>query len=309
MASPTDYVFWSAYLMDGDGKFLKQQGNTIKVYDFDNASLAFLNWYDNGASYAKAVQLMQIKLYDSSNLLLGTVNVQNTTAVGGGPQAASNYTSQTENRATDILYFKCGPQNLKDASSWNTSTAYYTVQAFAKASATSSTSPGTAVSELVTYQVQEYCNTLYPRVRVSWLNELGGRDFWNYTMLYEKSTTSPGDEYFQTPLNWSGLRPVSVSGTDTNLTQNYMRGGAKSFNKNVMERIAVQSDWLTQDEVNFLGYVSQSPQVLIYVGTDNTPLTVQVANIDYTYKLVKQVKLVQATLELTYTKIQQKQNM
>jgi hypothetical protein len=128
-------------------------------------------------------------------------------------------------------------------------------------------------------------------------------------MLYEKSTSAPGDEYFQTPLNWSGQRPVAVSGVDANLSVNFMRGGAKSFNKNVFQRFAIQSDWLLQDDVDLLGYISQSPQVWCYVGTDNSPETVQVMNIDYTYKLVKQVKLVQATLELMYTKVQQKQNM
>lgn len=309
MSSTTDYVFWSDYIMDGNGKFLKQQGNSIDVYSYDNSSLAWLNWWDNGAIFQRSVQLIQIKQYNASGSLLRTDNVQNTTAVGGGPQSNSVYTSQIENLDTDILYFKSGPKNLQDAGIWDNTTAYYTVQAFAKASATSNPAPGAAASELVTYNVLEDCNFLYPRVRVSWLNELGGRDFWNFTMLYEKSTSAPGDEYFQTPLNWSGQRPVAVSGVDANLSVNFMRGGAKSFNKNVFQRFAIQSDWLTQDDVDLLGYISQSPQVWCYVGTDNEPDTVQVVNVDYTYKLVKQVKLVQATLELMYTKVQQKQNM
>jgi len=65
---------------------------------------------------------------------------------------------------------------------------------------------------------------------------------------------------------------------------------------------------LTQDQVDFLGYISQSPDVLAYVGDTGTPMTVKVLTIDYAYRLVKQVKLIQATYNLQYTKVQQKQN-
>ena len=308
MASTTNYVFWSDYIMDTNGKFLSQDATTRYVYDYDYSTLSFLNWNNAGSSFNYAVQLIQYKQYDAAGTLLRTDNLQNTTLIGGGPQSLPNYTSQSFNRSTTQLSVKTGPKNLKTQGIWDNLTASYTVQAFVKSSATASTSPGTAASELITYEVQPDCNFLYPRVRLSWLNELGGRDYWNFTMFYQKVTNSPGSEYFQTPLNWSGTRPVAVNGVDSNLAPNYMRGGSKSFNKTVTETMEVQTDWLTQDQVDFLGYISQSPDVLAYIGDTATPLTVKVLTIDYAYRLVKQVKLIQATYNLQYTKVQQKQN-
>lgn len=307
MANNTDYYFWNNYVMDGNGKFLKEQGNSISVFDYDYSSLSFLNWWDlSVGSFDSAIQLLQYKQYSANGTLLRTDNVQNTTAAGGGPQTASNYTTQTFSQPYTLLYAKTGPQNLKDASLWDATTAYYTVQAFAKASATSSTSPGKAVSEIVTYTISDECLQMYPRIRVSWLNSLGGRDYWNFTKFYEKTTNSPDTKYFQTPLNWSSALPVATTG---NQTENWLRGGNKSFNKNVTQTFSVQTDWLLQDDVDLLAGIAESPQVWIYIGTDITPYTVNVSNVNYTYKNVEQTKLVQASYDLTYTKVQQKQNM
>lgn len=307
MANNTNYYFWSDYIMDGNGKFLKEQGNSITVFDYDYSSLAFLNWWDASVGiYDSAVQLLQFKQYDANNVLLRTDNVQNTTAAGGGPQANSGYTTQTFSQLYTMLYAKSGPQNLKDAGLWNASTAYYTVQAFAKNSGTSSPSPGKAVSEVVTYTISDECLQMYPRIRVSWLNSLGGRDYWNFTKFYEKTTDSPDTKYFQTPLNWSSTVPVST-GADS--FGNWIRGGNKSYNKNVTQTYTIQSDWLLQDDVDLLAGIPESPQVWIYIGNTSTPYTVNVSNLTYTYKNVEQTKLVQASFDVTYTKVQQKQNM
>ena len=307
MSNNTDYYFWSDYVMDGNGKFLKEQGNNISVFDYDYSSLAFLNWWDTSlGSYDPAVQLLQYKQYNAAGTLIRTDNVQNTQSAGGGPQTTSAYTNQSFSQPYTLLYAKTGPKNLQEASLWDNSTAYYTVQAFAKASATSSTSPGKVVSELVTYTISEECLQMYPRIRVSWLNSLGGRDFWNFTKFYEKTTNSPDSKYFQTPLNWSATTPTATSGDQT---ENWLRGGNKSFNKNVTETYSVQTDWLLQDDVDLLAGIAESPQVWIYIGNTPTPYTVNVSNVDYTYKNVDQQKLVQASYDLTYTKVQQKQNM
>lgn len=307
MANSTDYFFWVDYVMDGNGKFLKEQGNSIYVFDYDYSSLAFLNWWDTSVgTFDPAVQLLQYKQYNAAGSLLRTDNVQNTTGAGGGPQTTSAYTTQAFSQPYTLLYAKTGPKNLQEASLWNSTTAYYTVQAFAKNSATSSSDPGKAVSEIVTYTISDECLQMYPRIRVSWLNSLGGRDYWNFTKFFEKTTDSPDTKYFQTPLNWSATTPVALSGDKT---ENWIRGGNKSYNKNVTETYTIQSDWLLQDEVDLLAGIPESPQVWIYIGNTATPYTVNVSNATYTYKNVEQTKLVQASFDVTYTKVQQKQNM
>jgi len=300
----TNYYFWSDYLMDGNGKFLKRDSNSITVFPYDYHTLSFLNWWDSGNAYEKAVQLIQIKEYDDTNSLLATTNYYNNLTQGGGPQSVDSYVSQTFSQESLLLYFRCGPADL----SLNNSTAYYTVQAFSKASATASTLPGQAVSELVTFTLSTECMNLYPRVRLSWLNDLGGRDYSSaFTKFYERTTKSEGETYSPPTINWSGTYPVDLSSA-VDKTGNWLRGGAKSFNKVVETTFNIQSDWVTQDQLDFLGGIPESPQVWAYIGEDPTPYTVQVVNVTYTYRLIKQVKLTQAIFELKYTKVQPKQN-
>jgi hypothetical protein len=132
-------------------------------------------------------------------------------------------------------------------------------------------------------------------------------------MLYQKSTNSPEETYQQANYNYSGQYPVPVNSDFSNSTINdlWLRGGNKSFNKVVQESFTIQTDFLLQDEVDFLGAIQESPQVWIYVGEEGygVPKLVTVTNVSYTYQTVKQVKLVQATLEMTYSKVTKKQNV
>ena len=321
--------YWKDYVMGfvPGSKFLKTLGNTQYLTSEDYHTLGFINWNEDGLNYEKAVQLMQVKEYNSAGSLLATQNIQNITSLGGGPQTAANYTSQTETLAKDLLYFKCGPKDFaSNATPLNVNTAYYTVQAFMKSSATSSSTPGTAVSEIVTFYVDANCDPeLYPRVRVSWLNYLGGRDYYNFTMKYEKTTDSPGESYTQTPLNWGSTTPMPASDDPIlgDATALWNKGGDKSFNKNLKTTYVIESDWLSQEEIDALAGIAESPSTWIYVNskwidssawvgfdTNNTlPILVNVNNVKYTYKNVKQQKLVQASFELTFNKTTPKQNL
>lgn len=304
MSNNNDYPFWNDYIMDGDGKFLSEAPLSQSVFPYDRQTLSFLNWADDSEdNYDKAVQLVQIVEYGPTGAL-ATTNLYNNTTEGGGPQANNAYTTQTFSRNSAMLTVRCGPEDL----SLNPNTQYYTVQAFVKASATTSTSPGNPVSELRTFTINDDCTDLYPRIRLSWLNSLGGRDYANFTKFYEKSTDSPTDVYSQTPLDWSGTSPIPTTG-NTNLSPLWIRGGNKSFNKTVTSTFAIQSDWLLQEEVNYLAGIAESPSVWAYIGEEETPYTVEINNFAYTYQNVKQRKLVQASFDMTWTKTQQKQNM
>jgi len=296
--------FYGPYIMDGDGLFLSRLGTTQSIMTNQHHSLSFLNQWDLGpGSYAYSVQGMEVIYYNSAGGVISSTFVYNNTVAGGGPQTANNYTAVTFNLKYSILQFNCGTRFLNPPAN----TAYYTVQAYRKSSATTSTTPGTACSALYRFNiVSRPCNDLYPPVRVAWLNDLGGRDYYNFTMLYEKSTTSDYDTWFQTSVNWDGQFAYPT-------TQNgdwWLRGGPKTFNKVVTTKFIIQTDWLLQAEVDALGQIPESSQVWAYIGQSvDQPQSIQVTNIDYTYSNVGQQKLVQATLECQYSKPQPKQNM
>jgi len=306
METSTTNGYFADYIMDGDGKFLKMDSNNINLNINDHHTLSFLNTWDGAAgTYQESVQGIQIKYYDSSGTLLsGSQFFQNITGNGGGPQTSDSYVSTIETRDTKMITFRCGPKDLTVPNN----TSYYTAQAYMKASATTSSSPGTVASELVKFNiVDEDCAAVHDKVRLSFLNDLGGRDYYNFTKFYEKTTNSKQKKYSQPSLDWSNwLEPIA---TTSDKTGNWLRGGNKIFNKTITTQIKMQSDWLSQEQVDFLGNIPESSSVWAYIGDVERPYTVSVDNLVYSYKTVKQEKLVLVTIEATLTKINIKQTI
>jgi hypothetical protein len=308
------YGYFSSYIMGATGtaelalpggKFLKRDSNAITLGLNDHHTLSFLNWnyrFTPG-TWGSPVQGILVTPYGATGALTPTF-YQNNVGNGLGPQTSNSYTTATWNKDILMGTFRCGPKDLELTSN----IVKYEVTAYTKTTATSSATPQTVASETVTFTLSTDCQDLYPVVRLSFLNDLGGRDYYNFNMFYELTSNSTEDTYSQNPLNWNGTTPVVLDKTETNRSPNWMRGGAKSFNKVVARTFTIQSDWLTQEYVDFLGAIPESPSVWAYIGTDPIPYTVIVDKADYTYKNVKQIKMVQATFVCKMTKIQPKQN-
>ena len=313
MAATGPFGDFGPYIMrpasaGGLGKFLKRDSNSITVTDLDHHTLAFLNWYDNAATSAQSVvQLVSAAIYNSGGTLLDTLFLYNNTGAGGGPQSTNLYISAIDNIKYNMLTVACGPKDLAVVEDYPTA-AYYDVKAYVKASATGTSNLGVVASETVRFTIDTECQDLYPVVRLSWLNDLGGRDYYNFDMFFEKTSSSVGQVYSEAPIDWGSTTPVAIDGS-SDTTGNWMNGGNKSFNKIVTRKFSIQSNWLLQDEIDFLGAVSESSSVWAYIGDNPIPYTVTVDNADYTYKNVKQTKLIQASFNCTITKTQQKQNL
>ena len=302
--------FWSNYIMDGnDSKFLSLEPGDRSIRLTDRYTLTFLNIWDFAGSpgtYAQSILGMEYKLYNAAGTMTYSNFINNTVANGGGPQTTATYTSITSVRGTNFLTFRCGPADLADIALANP--AYYTVTAYVKITATSSPDPVYMASQTIRFNIDTQCEDLYPNVRLSWLNSLGGRDYYNFDMFYEKTTKSKAEVYNQVPLNWSSSAPVNNASSTTPF-ENYMRGGDKVYNKTVDTEFTIQTDYLTQEYVDYLADIAESPSVWAYIGEEDIPTTVVVSNVDYTYKNVKQTKLVQATFTCKVTKNQVKQSL
>ena len=305
MSLTSNYGYFAPYIMNGTGKFLKRLGNTQDIATDQHHTLAFLNWDDfpESGSWQSPVQGVLTTFYSATGPI-GSAFYQNIVSNGGGPMTSGAYTTATETRATNMITFACGTKDLGVPST----ATYYTVQAYYKSTSDSGTTPQTIASELVTFNVKDYCENLYPVVRLSWLNDLGARDYYNFDMFYEKSTSSPGDTWYQNPIDWSAQTPYALS-TDSDKTRNWLRGGEKSFGKTVQTSFQIQTDFLPQETVDALAQIPESSSVWAYIGDATNPVTVQITNVEYTYANVKQRKLVQATMDCVITKVQPKQNM
>jgi hypothetical protein len=175
---------------------------------------------------------------------------------------------------------------------------------------------GDACTQKVTINILDYCpNPLYERVRLSWFNTLGGRDYLNFTMFDEKTISTSQQNYTQEQMNWNLNTPVPALGSTPPINNLGIRGGQKSYNKDATTTRKIQSDWLTQEQIDLLEGLQKSPQVMAYIHdpnnslSDDYPYTVNVSNTSYTTKNVRQVKLVQASFDITYAIKQKIQNL
>lgn len=304
MSSATNYIFWDDYKMDGNGKFLSRDPGRRVVNINDRHTLSFINIPDLN-TYNNSIQGIYYEAYNAVGVGLTSGFIQNTVANGGGPQTTATYTSITETYNTNFLTFKCGPKDLGLTSSLISS---YLIQAYLKPSATSATTKQSIASEAIYFDIDQQCFDVFPTIRLSWLNDLGGRDYYNFRMFYEKTTTSSQDSYSQTLLNWASTTPV-VYNDPNYATDNWLRGGSKIFNKVVNTTFSIETDWLTQEYVDFLGQIPESSSVWAYIGTSTIPVTINITNQEYTYKNINMTNLVQAKMECIITKVQTKQNL
>lgn len=279
----------------------------------DFITLSYLNqnpfYVDNVSGQ---IYLWTIKAYENGNgTPLQTNIVYNITGNGGGPATTTGYSSVTFN---DPEYFFLNTQ-FNPGTLWTAPAGmdYFTV------TPTTKDSGGSFEGQTYYFYVDPDCQDLYQRVRLSWLNKWGGRDYYNFTKFYEKSTNTTSDSYSQSNYNWSGTTPVVGSGFQ-NKTNNWNKGGTKSFNRNTEITMRIESDWVVQEELDYLGAIPESPDVIAYVGDtvpaktpaaspEEIPYTVQITNLKYEYKLIKQQKLTQVSFDMTYTKLDKKQDI
>lgn len=178
---------------------------------------------------------------------------------------------------------------------------------------------GNPVTQKVTLNILEECEpALYPRVRLSWLNELGGRDYCNFTMLTEKTTDVTQTTYSQEQMQWSSLKPVET-GVRNPIRNLGIAGGNKIYNKQAKTSWKIMTDWLDQEQAALLESLIKSPQVIAYIHEGNSAAgspgfgnefayTVNVKQTSYTTKNVKQTKLVQGEFSIEATLSQKLQN-
>jgi hypothetical protein len=178
---------------------------------------------------------------------------------------------------------------------------------------------GDAITELVTINLLEECEpALYPRVRLSWLNALGGRDYLNFTMFTEKVIETTQSTYAQEQMQWSSLKPIETGVTNP-INNLGIDGGTKTYNKQAKTSYKIMSDWLDQEQTNLLESLIKSPQVIAYINDGNdspfTPgfgkyfaYTVTVKENSYATKNVRQNKLVQGAFTIEVALQQKIQN-
>lgn len=275
------------------------------VYQFDNTILSYLNWspITDGTDQYTIFGFRFNRLNAAGNIINSTDRPMIQQYGFGQRVSCDDVITTTLDAKYALVHVLASPDKLATALGWTAIQPgeTITIQGFNKAAGSGCTF-GTAVTVESKFNIQEYCIPLYPRVRLSWFNTLGGRDYANFTMFTEKTINTSQSNYSQEQLNYSGATPVPTGQLYSAPYGNTMvKGGAKPYAKQAETMYAIQSDWLTQDQIDVLEGLVKSPQVLAYIKdannllADDIPYNCTVTNSSYTTKNVRQTKLVQGT--------------
>ena len=288
---------------------------TANDYIYDRHTVTFLNrnpvYQYGGQLQSSSPKVAWFEFYSATGANIGEYSIPNYTAVGGAPRIFCNGSISTFSTSNnqEFLSLRVGPKDLDELDVWDDLgeiPAYYTVQLFANLTVDGSCNytgaPSNPLSELVTINITEDCTSyLYPRVRLCWLNQLGGRDYWNFTMFAEEKIDTQGQEYYQTEMNWFALTPVRLTTPVQDTTDNWLRGGIRDYNKSVKTTYTITTDWLLQEEVELIKNAVQSSQVWAYIGQEDFPYTANIKETSYAVKTIKQIKMYTVTFNVEFS--------
>lgn len=141
-----------------------------------------------------------------------------------------------------------------------------------------------------------------PLVRIKFLNNLGSWSYWNFKGNSQKQVTNITRTEYKRPLEFS---PLSYSLSNT-------RGNAVLATK-AYETFTINTDWITEDESEFLNQLVISPEVYIYQHTTlaNYPdanIPIIITDTSYKRNTLKVDKIFSLTITYKYafdTNIQQ----
>jgi hypothetical protein len=158
-------------------------------------------------------------------------------------------------------------------------------------------------SELI-YQDTDDCSR-YEKLRVKWLNDLGGWDYFTFNMVSSASTKVDRDQYKIT----NGKFNLSSGGV-YKYTEDDKERGYKTLNLKTIDTFTMSSDWIIPQTAKFLQGLFTSPEVYLLnpekfekFVTDDTfdieyPIFLQDTDIEYTTNSPDK-KLVNITIKVS----------
>jgi hypothetical protein len=255
--------------------FLTDSPRTIRIDSDQRHALSFI-LTDQLA--ADAYTIKAYSGFDASGSLLATGTVQNNLSV---------------DPTWDKKYFRI-PVGTRDITTMTPSEMTGSTPSTVLVGASSYTiqlqsTTATATSELFTFNIDQNCSK-YDAVRVHWLNRLGGFDAHNFNLKSTERTDVKKSKYDQQH-NTLGVTSYSYAKKSR---------GTTTYNVELIEKLTINSDYLTESESTWMEDLITSPSVYI----ENSSNEFIAANLNER-NIVKQTslndKLMQYTFELSYS--------
>jgi hypothetical protein len=244
------------------------------IQDGEYATISLINGnFTNSTSSAQDIFAVRVRSYNSSDVLLDDVDLSNLISNGGGPRANGTQVwsnvAAIQTSGSQLITIGVGPQNLADAgdplgSTW----AYYIVNAVGQQSAGVVNYSG-SYAELRYEKQGPQCG--YDGVRFAWKNEFGVWDYYTFTLQTDKAFNIERQEYEQEFVNYSTTTPT--------VSYDRERRGASQFYNALTQTQIANSNWLTQDEADWLKELFFSANVFQQIGSDFFPIVISSANL------------------------------
>jgi hypothetical protein len=286
-----------------------------RVYYNDMNVLSYINWTQYFANLDENyMSFIFLKYFDENGNLIEGLPIS-VDAIAGYYQKAvcSDVVTTQLSHEFDILHVQCRLESLMEiinvyvgGSYIMTPGQFFEIQMYNHATNFGCTE-NLPITQISRFTLLEDCDTLYTRVRLSWLNDLGGRDYMNFTAFMEKETKTTNSNYYQETMDWAGYTPVTPNLTNPNYNLQ-TKGGDVIYNKQAMTSWTLNTDWLNQNEVNLLEGLQKSSNVIAYFNDTPynvlVPQSVHIGQTSYKTKNIKQVKMVQAEFEIMLNHVQ-----
>lgn len=132
---------------------------------------------------------------------------------------------------------------------------------------------------------QDNCNK-FDRHQFSWVNSLGFRDYYTFQGKHEKVFNKTGDTYTRPIGNWGGATFTDYVDKRTD----------KVFNGTYDELFITSSDWLTDEDMEYLNNLLISPYVSVKFAGSNEFTPITITDKQWTSKNFRNDKLFQLTI-------------
>jgi len=303
------YTVFNGYLKYSDILTLDgvDFGYNLKDFNLNGTSKKFLtnapliqnaNLEDYGTmpflTFNNPIDRIRIAYYDSAGGGLAVEYIDFEDSTGA-------YDSWTKITSNELLFVGCFPANLRG---WST-----TFQNLVTAGTIQGghyriyvvDNTGSQISD--TYRINVTCPNLkgYEPIRLTWLNQWGGWDYYTFTMKSIKMISTKGSTYNQLAGTWNEKAYRIDS----------FKGGKKAFRVNATEKVTMNTDFVNESESQWFEELINSPEVYILEGfQDDSAVSalnqyvtpVRLTTSSYTRKTVANDKLMQYTFEVEKSK-------
>ena len=233
----------------------------------------------------------KVRMYDSDGVLIGSVITIENKDIDGGFDVWNAHINR------QMMFLGCFPANLRNWSSdFNAAIptlSYYVISAH--------NSTGFTISDRITININCPNQKGFESVRLTWLNQWGGWDYYTFKMKSSKTISTKGSTYQQLAGSWN----------EKSYRLDSFKGGKKSFRVNATEKITMNTDFVSETESEWFEELINSPEVYILEGfkddTVNSALNqyvipVRLTTSKYTKKTIANDKLIQYTFEVEKSK-------